>query len=86
MGWHKRSIGKIYDSLFGHGFILGVQTINVISFHMKSKSCSEYKQAEIMNVEPKKHDCQVNWKKRASGGMEVSVVLELYKYIHCNSK
>ena len=35
MGWQKRSTGKVYDSISGHGFMIGCRTGNVIGFRVK---------------------------------------------------
>ena len=38
MGWNKRSTGQVYDSLSGHGFIIGCKTGNVIGYGVSKKS------------------------------------------------
>ena len=40
MGWNKRSTGKIYDSLSGHGFMIGCRTGKVITYGVSKKKCS----------------------------------------------
>ena len=37
MGWNKRSTGKVYDSLSGHGFIIRCLTKKVIGFGFRKK-------------------------------------------------
>ena len=40
MGWNKRSTGRVYDSLSGHGFIIGCLTGKVIGYGVRKKKCS----------------------------------------------
>ena len=84
MGWQKRSTGKLYDSLSGHGFIFGCKTGNIIGFRVKSKACSTCSQANSLNLPPEDHQCNINWD-GASGAMEAGVVLQLCIDIHDNS-
>ena len=84
MGWQKRSTGKLYDSMSGHGFIFGCRTGNIIGFRVKSKACSTCSMANSLNVVPNEHDCQVNWD-GASGAMEAGVALELCIDLHESS-
>ena len=84
MGWQKRSTGKLYDSMSGHGFIFGCRTGNIIGFRVKSKACSTCSKANSLNVAPKEHDCQINWD-GASGAMEAGVALELCIDLHDTS-
>ena len=84
MGWQKRSTGKLYDSLSGHGFIFGCKTGNIIGFRVKSKACSTCALANSLNVAPEDHKCQINWD-GASGAMEAGVALEFCIDIHANS-
>ena len=60
MGWQKRSTGKLYDSLSGHGFIFGCKTGNIIGFRVKSKACSTCSQANSLNLPPEDHQCNIN--------------------------
>jgi hypothetical protein len=39
MGWQK--LKKTYDSLLGHGLMIGLQTKRVVSFQNYSKSCGK---------------------------------------------
>ena len=77
MGWQKRSTGKVYDSMSGHGFIFGVHTGNIIGYRVKSKSCAICNKANFMKQKPPAHDCTINWE-GASGGMEAGVALEMW--------
>ena len=76
MGWQKRSTGRVYDSLSGHGFIIGVRTKNVIGFGLRKKGCSICSKANGKNVPAGAHKCQVNWS-GSSGAMESSLALDL---------
>ena len=84
MGWQKRSTGKLYDSMSGHGFIFGCRTGNIIGFRVKSKSCSTCSKANSLNIAPKEHNFQINWD-GSSGAMEAGVALELCIDLHDNS-
>ena len=37
MGWNKRGGGRVYDSLSGHGFLIGCKTGQIISFGVLKK-------------------------------------------------
>ena len=37
MGWQRRSTGRVYDNMSGHGFIIGCWTKNVVGFGLKKK-------------------------------------------------
>ena len=84
MGWQKRSTGKLYNSLSGHGFIFGCKTGNIIGFRVKSKACSICSQANSLNLPLKDHQCEINWD-GASRAMEAGMALELCINIHDNS-
>ena len=84
MGWQKRSTGKIYDSMSGHGFIIGCRTGNIIGFKVKSKSCSVCLKANYLNIPTKEHGCRINYE-GSSGGMEAQVALELCVSLHDDS-
>ena len=38
MVWQKRSTGRIYDSLSGHGFIIGCSTGKVVALAVREKN------------------------------------------------
>lgn len=84
MGWQKRSTGRLYDSLSGHGFIFGCKTGNIIGFCVKSKACSVCSNTNSLNIPAEEHDCQVNWS-GASGAMEAGVALEVCIALHDDS-
>ena len=35
MGWQKRSTGRLYDSMSGHGYLIGCRTKNILGFGLK---------------------------------------------------
>ena len=41
MGWKKCSTGRIYDSISGHGFMIGTSTGKVVDAGVKSKKCTK---------------------------------------------
>jgi len=43
MGWNKRSTGTRYDSISGHGIMVGGKSKKVIGFKAMSKDCSDCK-------------------------------------------
>ena len=57
MGWQKRSTGRIYDSLSGHGFFIGCLTGNVIMMGIMKKNCSQCGS----DTKAMPHMCTVHW-------------------------
>ena len=84
MGWQKRATGKIYDSMSGHGFMIGCRTGNIIGFKVKSKTCSVCSKANFQNIPTEEHGCRINYE-GSSGGMEAQVALELCITLHDDS-
>ena len=84
MGWQKRATGKIYDSMSGHGFMIGCRTGNIIGFKVKSKSCTVCSKANFLNIPAEEHGCRINYE-GSSGGMEAQVALELCITLHDDS-
>ena len=85
MGWQKRSGGRVYDSLSGHGFIIGCRTGKVVGMGVRKKKCkicSKYNRDEI-EIPP--HNCQVNHE-GSSGSMEAGLALDLIKELYEKSK
>jgi len=37
MEWQKRATGQLYDSLSGHGFVIGCRTTNVVGYGVTKK-------------------------------------------------
>jgi hypothetical protein len=80
MGWQKAK--RTYDSISGHGLMIGANTKKVISFQNYSKSCSkceihEKKMARhnTPDVPVAKHNCPRNHE-GSSKGMEAKAALE----------
>ena len=76
MGWNGRSTGRVYDSLSGHGYLIGCLSGCVISYGVKSKKCSKCTRAKQRGVEVGEHYCTVNHT-GSSGAMEASLALDL---------
>ena len=47
MGWNKRSSGNKYDSMSGHGFLLGGNTKKIMNYRCMSKACTTCRAAEL---------------------------------------
>jgi putative lipoic acid-binding regulatory protein len=58
MGWNKRSSGRKYDSISGHGFLMGGHTKNNIHHRCLSKCCS--KCAKESKDKAPEHKCHKN--------------------------
>ena len=85
MGWQKRSTGRLYDSISGHGYLIGCRTNNMIAMGVKKKKCSICNKVnKADNVPVKAHKCAINWT-GASGAMESSLALDLISNISLNS-
>ena len=76
MGWQKSSTGRVYDSLSGHGYLIGCRTRNVIAMGVLKKKCSTCGVADRRGVEIPSHTCNVNHVD-SSGSMEASLALNL---------
>ena len=79
MGWNKRSTGRIYDSLSGHGFIIGCRTGKVIGYGVSKKKCAKCRFINKNNLQENEAHlaiCNVN-STGSSGAMESQVALEL---------
>ena len=79
MGGNKRSTGRIYDSLSGHGFIIGFSTNKVIGYGVSKEKCSICKQLNRNNIaaaEAYLNECNIN-STGSSGAMESELVLKL---------
>ena len=87
MGWNKRSIGRVYYSLSGHGFIIGCKTGNIIRY---GASKEQYSQCRFVNTnnlgESEAHllVCIVN-SIGSSGAMGSQVVLDPTKKVFDDS-
>ena len=76
MGWQKRATGRVYDSLSGHGYMVGCSTGKVISMGVLCKKCSTCRANNKKGIEPPLHACPVNHS-GSSGGMESKLCCEL---------
>ena len=76
MGWNKRSLGNKYDSVSGHGFILGGITKKVLNHKCISKQCSKCCIAKKKNTPPPEHECPRNHE-GSSKSMEVEAIYRM---------
>ena len=60
MGWNKRSSGNKYDSISGHGFLLGGNSRKIINYRVMSKCCTICAKAERLKEEAAQHECPKN--------------------------
>ena len=81
MGWQKRSTGRIYDSLSGHGYMIGCLSGKVVSFGVRSKKCVKCTRATNKNMVVKPHFCTINHH-GSSGSMEAALALGLVNATH----
>ena len=81
MGWQKRSGGRVYDSLSGHGFFIGCRSNKVVDLGVMRKKCSICTSINetINNIPP--HKCNVNHT-GSSGSMECALALDLTQKFH----
>uniref|UniRef100_A0A7S0C7E0 Mutator-like transposase domain-containing protein n=1 Tax=Proboscia inermis TaxID=420281 RepID=A0A7S0C7E0_9STRA len=81
MGWQKRSTGRVYDSISGHGYIIGCRTGKILGMQVRQTKCKKC-QAQNNNGTPAvTHDCMVNWD-GGSGAMEAAVAMDLIVAVH----
>ena len=76
MGWQKQSSGRTYNSISGHGMMIGCKSskiIDVIILSKKCKICSSHKEDD-----PPPHECPKNYD-GSSKGMEAEGSLRLCK-------
>ena len=78
MGWNKRSSGTKYDSISGHGFVLGSRTKKILQFKVLSKSCSKCSIAAAKNKVVKPHACPKNHD-GSSKSMETEAIFRMVK-------
>ena len=81
MGWQKRSSGRTYDSVSGHGMMIGGKTCKIVNGLVLSKRCSICKKPEDPNVpdipiKERDHDCPRNFD-GTSKAMEAEAALRL---------
>ena len=75
MGWQMRSSGHSYNSLSGHGLMIGEHTKKVLGYMVKSKDCRICNRYDDPEDIPS-HDCPRNHE-GSSKSMEVDAILEL---------
>ena len=81
MGWQKMSTGRVYDSISGHGYLIGCRTGKILGMQVRQTKCKKC-QAENNNGTPAAtHDCMVNWD-GSSGAMEAAVAMYLIVVVH----
>jgi len=76
MGWQKRATCRLYDSLPGHGFIIGCRKKIVIGMGVLKKKYSTCRSANKHNGTVRPHECNVNHKD-SSGAIESALALAL---------
>ena len=84
MGWQKRSTGHRYDSMSGHGFIIGCRSGKIIGLDVKGKKCAKCHYANKHNLPVKDHKCSINYE-GSSGAMESKVALTLTERLFSES-
>ena len=84
IGWSKRTSGSTYNSLSGHGFLVGAHSRKIVNAQVTSKECSTCSSAETRGVETPEHDCPRNYK-GSSKGMEAHGALSLVKKLDKSS-
>ena len=77
MGWNKRSSGNKYDSISGHGFLLGGNTRKVINYRCMSKYCRKCFLAERTKKKVD-HECPKNHI-GSSKSMECEAIFRMVK-------
>ena len=89
MGWQKRSSGRKYDSMSGHGILVGCRTGQVIEVEVLSKVCNrcQLRVKSGMPVNKADHDCSANMGKISSSkGMEAEGAFRVLTRLHKNNK
>ena len=64
-GWQRRGSGRSYNSLSGHGSLIGRKSGKVIDFETRIKKCRICEHAHKFGRNPEKHDCRKNWNSNA---------------------
>ena len=81
MGWNKRSSGNKYDSISGHGFVLGGNSKKIINYRCMSKCCRicalSKKGKEVPHECPKNHE-------GSSKSMETEAIYRMVKDSYYN--
>ena len=77
MGWNKRSSGNKYDSISGHGFLLGGNSKKIINYKCMSKYCRKCFAAKRTNQKIE-HECPKNHE-GSSKSMECEGIFRMVK-------
>ena len=84
MGWQRRSAGKTYNSMSGHGSLIEKDSGKLIAYGCRITCCRTCDVASLKNKPPKPHDCRKNWA-GSSKAMEQSVAVELVSEVRSDS-
>lgn len=76
MGWTRRGSGRTYNSMSGHGSLIGQHSGKVIAYGSRITTCRYCEVAEREHREANPHHCRRNWN-GSSKAMEASVGVEL---------
>ena len=60
MGWNNRSSGNKFDSVSGHGFLVGGNSKKIMNYRSMSKSCTKCSKAKLTGKEADPHECPRN--------------------------
>ena len=75
MAWQKRGSGNCYESLSGHGIMIGCATKKVIGIIVYAMKCTKCHAAQNMSGPVEVHDCPLNYV-GSSQAMEATAALE----------
>ena len=78
--WFTRGTGRSYNSMAGHGSLMGKNTGKIIFYSVKSKQCRKCDFAIRYNKTPTNHNCSKNWTASSTAmesGMAVEMLSEL---------
>ena len=81
MGWQRRSIGRVYDSLFRHGYMIGCTSGKFVSMGVMNKKCSTCSSHNKRSIEPSVHNYIINHT-ASSGRMEAKLCEDLITKIY----
>ena len=81
MGWQKRSCGKVFDSLSGHGFFIGCRTQKVVSLGVLQKKCAFCISHKKRDLPIPDHECNSNHS-GSSGSMEALLCRQMLEDLY----
>ena len=76
MGWNKRSSGHKYDSISGHGFLMGGMNKKILNHRCLSKVCARCSRAIKDNIVVEDHECPRNHD-GSSKSMETEAIFQM---------